>query len=154
MDLDLRSKSREPFDYAAPFPFACRNLGKNQTLFEDSWSTDPADLDFSEFRNRHIWGPPDSSGSRECIDLALLRKPFPYSIEQRLNPYPNGEDADYEHGRKPSMLAAAIWLARPSRCPSFSGSIRRPSMNGSAWHMSGAWPIPRGCLFSHRRNLA
>jgi hypothetical protein len=25
-------------------------------------------------------------------------------------------------------------------------------MNGSAWPMSGAWPIPRGFWFSHRRN--
>jgi hypothetical protein len=65
------------------------------TLFDDSRSINPAELDFSEFRNRHIWGPADSSGSRQCIDLALLRKPFPYSVEQRSNPYPNGEDADY-----------------------------------------------------------
>jgi hypothetical protein len=64
-------------------------------LLEDSWSMDPAELDFSEFRNRHIWGPPNSSGSRPCINMALLRKPFPYSVEQRVNPYPNGEDADY-----------------------------------------------------------
>jgi len=69
--------------------------GTGAALFEDSWSMDPAELDFSEFRNRHIWGPPDSSGSRQCIDPALLRKPFPYSVEQRINPYPNGEDADY-----------------------------------------------------------
>jgi hypothetical protein len=27
--------------------------------------------------------------------MALVRKPFPYSVEQRINPYPNGEDADY-----------------------------------------------------------
>jgi hypothetical protein len=27
--------------------------------------------------------------------MSLLRKPFPYSVEQRINPYPNGEDADY-----------------------------------------------------------
>jgi hypothetical protein len=64
-------------------------------LFEDSWSINPAKLDFSEFRNRQIWGPPDSSGSRQCINMALLRKPFPYSIEQRVNPYTNGEDAEY-----------------------------------------------------------
>jgi hypothetical protein len=63
-------------------------------LVEDSWSMDPAELDFSEFRNRHIWGAPDSSGSRQCINMALSRKPFPYSVEQRINPYPNGEDAD------------------------------------------------------------
>ena len=25
----------------------------------------------------------------------MLRKPFPYSVKQRVNPYPNGEDADY-----------------------------------------------------------
>jgi hypothetical protein len=25
----------------------------------------------------------------------LLRRPFPYSVEQRINPYPNGVDADY-----------------------------------------------------------
>ena len=64
-------------------------------LFEDSWSTNPAELDFSEFRNRQTWGPPNSSGSRECINMALSRKPFPYFVEQRINPYPNGEDADY-----------------------------------------------------------
>ena len=69
--------------------------GTRAALFEDSWSMDPAELDFSEFRNRHIWGPPDSSGSRPCINMALVRKPFPYSVEQRINPYPNGEDADY-----------------------------------------------------------
>ena len=69
--------------------------GIRAVLFEDSWSMNPAELDFSEFRNRHIWGPPDSSGSRECINMALSRKPFPYSVEQRINPYPNGEDADY-----------------------------------------------------------
>ena len=34
---------------------------------------DPAELDFSEFRNRHIWGPPNSSGSRQCINIALSR---------------------------------------------------------------------------------
>jgi hypothetical protein len=49
-------------------------------LFEDSWSMNPAELDFSEFRSRHIWGPPDSSGSRPCVNVALLRKPFPYSV--------------------------------------------------------------------------
>ena len=27
--------------------------------------------------------------------MALFRKPFPYSVEQRINAYPNGEDADY-----------------------------------------------------------
>ena len=64
-------------------------------LFEDSWSMDPAELDFSEFRNRHIWGPPDSSGSRPCIKMALFRKPFPYPVEQRIIAHPNGEDADY-----------------------------------------------------------
>ena len=64
-------------------------------LSEDSWSMDPAELDFSEFRNRHIRGPPDSSGSCPCINIALFRKPFPYSVEQRINPYPNGEVADY-----------------------------------------------------------
>jgi hypothetical protein len=31
-DLDLRSKSREPCDYAAPFPLASQNQGKNQTI--------------------------------------------------------------------------------------------------------------------------
>jgi hypothetical protein len=69
--------------------------GTRAVLFEDSWSINPAESDFSEFRNRHIWGPLDSSGSRPCINMALLRKPFPYSVEQRINSYPNGEDADY-----------------------------------------------------------
>ena len=64
-------------------------------LFENSLSINPAELDFSEFRNQHIWGPPDSSGSRPCINIALFRKPFPYSVEQRTNSYPNGEGADY-----------------------------------------------------------
>jgi hypothetical protein len=64
-------------------------------LLEDSWSMKPAELDFSEFRNRHIWGPPDSSGSRQCINIALFRKPFLYSVKQSINPYPNGEDTDY-----------------------------------------------------------
>ncbi|MDT7811168.1 MAG: hypothetical protein QOJ42_1084, partial [Acidobacteriaceae bacterium] len=67
--------------------------GIRAALFEDSWTMDPAELDFSEFRDRHIWGPPDSSGSRQCINMTLSRKPFPYSVEQRINPYPNGEDA-------------------------------------------------------------
>jgi hypothetical protein len=82
---------------------------------------------------------------------ALLRKPFPYVVEQRINPYPNGEDADYGTWEKPSMLAPVILSVRPSRCPSFDMPTRRPSMNGSAWPLSGAWRIRRGCLFSHRR---
>jgi hypothetical protein len=49
--------------------------GPRAAMFEDSWSMDPAKLDFSEFRDRHIWGPPDSSDSRQCINMALLRKP-------------------------------------------------------------------------------
>jgi hypothetical protein len=61
-------------------------------LFEDSWSMDPVELDFSEFRNRHIWGPPDSSYWRQCINVALSRRPFPHSVAQRVNPYPNAED--------------------------------------------------------------
>jgi hypothetical protein len=40
------------------------------------------------------------------------------------------------------MLAAATSSVRMSRCPSFSGSKRRRSMNGSAWPLSGALPIP------------
>ena len=55
---------------------------------------DPAELDFSEFRNQHIWGPPDSSGLRRCINVALSRKPFPYSSREPTLTR-NGEDADY-----------------------------------------------------------
>jgi hypothetical protein len=31
-----------------------------------------------------------------------------------------------EHGKRQSTLAAATWSVRPSRCPSFSVSTRRP----------------------------
>jgi hypothetical protein len=81
-------------------------------VFEDSWSMDPAALDFSEFRNRHIWGPPNSSGSRQCINIALSRKPFPYSVEQRINPYPSGYFGCRVDGRKtlrsPSMSDSSL----------------------------------------------
>jgi hypothetical protein len=35
-----------------------------------------------------------------CINRSLLRKPFPHAIEQRVNPYPNGEDAVYRTWEK------------------------------------------------------
>jgi hypothetical protein len=72
----------------------------------------PAELDFSEFRNRHIWVPADSPGSRQRIDLALLLKSFPYSVEKRVNPYPNGEDADYGTWEK----ALDVGRSYPCRC--------------------------------------
>ncbi len=84
-------------------------------LFVDSWSMDPAELDFAEFRNRHIWGPPDSSGSRQCINVAFSRKPFPYSVEQRINPYLKRKMLTMEH-RKKSPRGRPV---RISRCPSF-----------------------------------
>jgi hypothetical protein len=31
----------------------------------------------------------------QLINIKLPRKPFPYSVEQRIDPYPNGEVADY-----------------------------------------------------------
>ena len=44
-----------------------------------------------------------------------------------------------DHGKKPSMLAAATLSVRPSHYPNFSGSISRRSMNGSAWPLRGVW---------------
>jgi hypothetical protein len=60
-----------------------------------NWTTDPAQLNFTDYRNRQLWGPPDQAGRRQCINSALLRKPFSYTVEQRTNPYPNGEDANF-----------------------------------------------------------
>jgi hypothetical protein len=59
------------------------------------WTTDPAQLDFLEYRTRQLLGPPDRAGARACVNQPLLRKPFPYTVEQRLNHYSNGEDPDY-----------------------------------------------------------
>ena len=60
-----------------------------------NWTTDPARLNFTDYRNRQLWGPPDQAGKRQCINSALLRKSFSYTVEQRTNPYPNGEDANF-----------------------------------------------------------
>jgi hypothetical protein len=43
-----------------------------------NWTTDSAQLDFTEYRNRQLWGPPDKTGKRQCINLALHRTPFSY----------------------------------------------------------------------------
>ena len=126
-------------------------------LLEDSWSMNPAELDFSEFRNHHIWGPPDSSGSRQCINIALLRKPFPYSVEQRVNPYPNGEDADYGTWERALDVGLSYLVGATVRLSEFQrvyASSLNEWQNGSAWPLRGVWPIPPGCWFSHLRNLA
>jgi hypothetical protein len=60
-----------------------------------NWTTDPAQLNFTDYRDRQLWGPPDQAGKRQCINSALFRKPFSYAVEQRTNPYTNGEDANF-----------------------------------------------------------
>ena len=65
-------------------------------LFEDSWSMDPAELDFSEFRNRHI------CRSTRLVWLTPMHQHgfvaetgFRTRSSRESTPYPNGEDADY-----------------------------------------------------------
>ena len=69
-------------------------------LFFDSrkvqeWTTDPAHLPFSDYRDRAIWGPPGEKGSRECINFQLMRQLFSYIVIQQENEYRNGEDLHY-----------------------------------------------------------
>jgi len=59
------------------------------------WTTDPGHLHFSDYRDRAMSGPPDEKGSRECINLQLMRQPFSYMIAQQANEYRNGEDPHY-----------------------------------------------------------
>ena len=54
------------------------------------WTTDPAELDFLEYRTRRLLGP-----AHGCVNRPLPCNPFPFTVEQRLNHYPDGEDLDY-----------------------------------------------------------
>jgi hypothetical protein len=54
------------------------NFALVENAVPSNWTTDPAQLDFTDYRNRQLWGPPDKTGKRQCINLALLRKPFSY----------------------------------------------------------------------------
>jgi hypothetical protein len=111
----------------------------------------PAELDFSEFRNRHIWGPADSPGSRQCIDLALLRKPFPYSVEQRDADYGTWEKA-LDIGRS-YLVGVTIPLSEFQRV--YTSSLNEwhglcvvlgQSLAGAGSHIDEAWLDP-----SHRQ---
>lgn len=59
------------------------------------WTTDPVRLLFTDYRDRLIWGPPDATGSRQCIDRKLLREPFSYRVVQKVNPYASRGNDDY-----------------------------------------------------------
>jgi hypothetical protein len=52
-----------------------------QSAEPSNWTTNPAQLDFTDYRNRQLWGPPDNTGKRQCIKSPLLRKPLSYTVE-------------------------------------------------------------------------
>jgi len=90
------------------------------------WTTDPAQLNFTEYRNRQLWGPPDQAGKRQCLNVALLRKPFSYTVEQRTNPYTNGEDPDFGTWDKALDLGRSCLVGAAERtCAIWSCWIRR-----------------------------
>jgi hypothetical protein len=127
-------------------------------LFESAmtcgWTTDAARLDFSDYRNRQIWGPPDESGSRTCINRTLLRKPFPYTIEQRVNPYPNGEDADYGMWEQALDLGRSYLVGSTVPMAEF---MRAHTSSMNEWQRlayGGVSSIQNGCWCSARRGLA
>jgi hypothetical protein len=60
-----------------------------------------------------------------CINIPLFRQPFPYSIEQRVNPYSNSEDADYGMWEKALDVGRSYLVGATVRCPSFDMSTRR-----------------------------
>jgi hypothetical protein len=47
-----------------------------ESAVSPDWTTDPAQLNFIDYRDRQLWGPPDQAGKGQCINLALVRKPF------------------------------------------------------------------------------
>ena len=58
----------------------------------DLSSVNPAGLSFAEYRDRCLLGPPDSTGSRSCLDTKAALEPFPYTVRQKGNEYADGED--------------------------------------------------------------
>lgn len=58
-------------------------------------SIDPAGLLFVEYRDRCLWGPPDSTGFRRCLNARAAMEPFPDSVRQKANEFVNGEDPEY-----------------------------------------------------------
>jgi hypothetical protein len=50
---------------------------------------------FSKYRDRLIWAPPDAHGTRACINVKLAIETFCYTVRQKDNEYPNGEDPEF-----------------------------------------------------------
>jgi hypothetical protein len=62
---------------------------------DPEWITDPAQLSFEDFKERLIWGKPQSDRSRPCLNRKFAASPFEYRVSERDNYYPNGEDPKY-----------------------------------------------------------
>jgi hypothetical protein len=56
---------------------------------------DPAGLSFHEYRDRCLWGPPDSLGNRYCLNFRFACEPFHYSVSQKENSFTDGEDSKF-----------------------------------------------------------
>jgi hypothetical protein len=74
-----------------------------------NWTTDPAQLNFTDYRNRQLWGPPDNTGKRQCINMALLANLFPTRSSSEPILMRTVKTPISEPGKRHSISAAATW---------------------------------------------
>lgn len=116
------------------------------------WTTDPAHLHFSDYRDRTIWGPPDETGTPKCINLQLMRQPFSYMVIQQDNEYQDGEDLRYGDWHR-ALEAGRNYLVR--RDVSLTEFVRRHRSSLNEWQrLAYQWCLanPSQALVLRARN--
>jgi hypothetical protein len=131
----------------APTSLVCRDPQP------DKWVTDPARLTFSEYMDRCKWAEPDFTGTRRCIDRALVADAFWYEVSVRDNEYKNGEDLRFG-AWETAVECGRSYLVGDSQTT--SEFLRRHTSTLTRWQrIAYAWCIanPQKCLVLNSRPL-
>jgi len=109
---------------------------------------DPAGLSFDEYRDRCLWGPPDTGGVRQCLNA----KPFRYIVRQENNHFKDGEDPHYGTWDKALECGRSYLVGDAVSMPQF---LRVHSLALTDWQqMAYRWCLanPSRCLVLEARH--
>ncbi len=117
------------------------------------WITDPALLRFEYYRDRCLWGKPNTQGVRSCLDRELAAEPFRYVVRQKENHYANGLDPEFGSWVKALECGCSYMAGNSMPMTEF---VRRHSSRLIGWQrLAYQWCIanPTECLILNSKKL-